>query len=64
MKPQDALKKYYGYDSFRPGQAEIIQALLDGRDVLAILPTGGGKSLCYQIPAIYIAYERPGGQFG
>ena len=52
MKPQDALKKYYGYDSFRPGQAEIIQALLDGRDVLAILPTGGGKSLCYQIPAI------------
>ena len=47
MKLQDALKKYYGYDSFRPGQAEIIQAVLDGRDVLAILPTGGGKSLCY-----------------
>lgn len=49
-----ALKKYYGYDSFRPGQPELIKALLDGRDVLGIMPTGAGKSVCYQIPAIFM----------
>lgn len=52
MNPIDVLKKYFGYDKFRPGQQEIIEALLSGRDVLAILPTGGGKSVCYQVPAI------------
>lgn len=50
--PQEILKKYWGYDKFRPLQEEIINAALDNRDVLALLPTGGGKSVCFQIPAI------------
>lgn len=49
---QDILKKYWGYDEFRPLQKEIIQSVLSGKDTLAILPTGGGKSICFQVPAL------------
>ena len=52
MTPQEVLKTYWGYDHFRPMQEEIIRQALDGRDVLAILPTGGGKSVCFQVPAL------------
>ena len=51
---QDVLKKVFGYDSFRPGQAEIVDAALAGRDVLAVMPTGAGKSVCYQVPALLL----------
>lgn len=52
MTPKEALKKYFGYDTFKEGQEEIITTILQGKNSLAILPTGGGKSICYQIPAL------------
>ena len=52
MSPQQTLKKYYGYDTFRPLQEDIINAVLAKKDTLAVLPTGGGKSICFQIPAL------------
>ena len=52
MEAREVLKQYWGYDAFRPMQEEIISAAAEGRDVLAILPTGGGKSVCFQVPAL------------
>jgi len=52
MNETDILKQYWGFSSFRPLQQDIIQAVLEGRDVMALLPTGGGKSLCFQVPAM------------
>ena len=52
MNAREVLKKYWGYDSFRPMQEEIIREAAEGRDVLAILPTGGGKSVCFQVPVL------------
>ncbi|KGM50192.1 DNA helicase RecQ [Pseudooceanicola atlanticus] len=50
--PSSLLREVFGFDDFRPGQGEIVEAVTAGRDVLAIMPTGGGKSLCYQLPAL------------
>ena len=52
MTAQETLKEYWGYDSFRPMQEDIVNTALEDRDVLAILPTGGGKSVCFQVPAL------------
>ncbi len=52
MSPSEVLKEYWGYEGFRPMQEEIITAALEGKDVLAIMPTGGGKSICFQVPGL------------
>ncbi len=54
MNKFEALKKYFGYDSFREGQESLIDSILNGQDVLGIMPTGAGKSICYQVPALLL----------
>lgn len=52
MDKYKVLKEYFGYDGFRSGQEELIEGILKGQDVLGIMPTGAGKSICYQVPAL------------
>ena len=59
MTPREALHTYFGYDDFRPLQAEIIESVLAGKDTLALMPTGGGKSICFQVPTLVMAHDNP-----
>ena len=59
MTPKEALHTFFGYDDFRPLQSEIIASVLEGRDTLALMPTGGGKSICFQVPTLVMAQDDP-----
>ena len=59
MTPKEALHTYFGYDDFRPLQSEIIASVLEGKDTLALMPTGGGKSICFQVPTLVMAQDDP-----
>ena len=53
------LQRHYGHSGFRPAQGRVVRSILDGHDVLAVLPTGGGKSVCFQVPALVSAMFSP-----
>ncbi len=55
----EALEQHFGFEAFRIGQRAVIEAVLAGRDCLAVMPTGGGKSLCYQIPRLWLWDSSP-----
>ena len=55
MTKQELLKTHFGYDTFREGQESVVESILEHRDVLAIMPTGAGKSICYQVPALTLS---------
>ena len=59
MTPKEALHTYFGYDDFRPLQSKIIASVLEGKDTLALMPTGGGKSICFQVPTLVMAQDDP-----
>lgn len=59
MTAREALKTYFGYEDFRPLQAEIIESVLAGKDTLALMPTGGGKSICFQVPTLVKGHDDP-----
>ena len=52
LSPHEVLKTYWGFDDFRSSQLDVIHSILEGNDTLVLLPTGGGKSICYQVPAM------------
>ena len=58
MDPSAALHEYFGFEEFRRGQREAVEAAVAGRDVLVVMPTGSGKSLCYQLPALIAEFTR------
>ena len=61
MTPREALKKYFGYSDFRPLQEDIVATTLAGIDLLVLMPTGGGKSICFQLPALLLPGRDAGG---
>ena len=58
MQAQETLRKYFGHEAFRPGQEVMVNALTHHRDALGVMPTGAGKSMCYQVPALMMPGSR------